>query len=116
MPAASGPASPARSRARALSLPPDHINAYLPRTSVPLGGFNAGLQPVDEGRNLGPVLGLARRNQVTESLRFDGEQRLGARAGIPDERVMDHVVVGQSGVAGEVLQGRPRIDQARKRD
>src|SRR5712692_3424964 len=76
--ATSRPALRARSRARALSLPPDHINAYLPLISVPLGGFKACLQPVDERPHPVPVLGFASLDQVEQSLGFDGEQRLGA--------------------------------------
>src|SRR5712691_5654128 len=101
----SSPRLPARSRAKALSLPPDHINAYLPLSSVPLSGIKSGLQPIDESRDLGPVLDLTSSDQIAQSLGLKREQRFGAGAGIADERVMDHVLIGQSGVAGEVLEG-----------
>src|SRR5713101_8035106 len=106
--ATSNPPLTARSRARALSLPPDHINAYLPFSSVPLRRLEAGLEPVDEGSHLCPVLGLASLDQIAESLGLDREQRLGAGAGVADERVMHNIVIVQSRVAGQVLEGRPR--------
>src|SRR5260370_30822433 len=114
--ATSSPPVTARSRARALSLPPDHINAYLPFSSVPLRRLEAGLEPVDEGSDLGPICGSPSRNQIAQGLALHHEQRFAAGAGVTDERVMDDIVIGQTSVAGKVLQGRPRVGQPRKRD
>src|SRR6266849_6345174 len=77
--------------------------------SVPLCRYETGFKPVDDGCYLHPVLGLARLDQLTQSVRLPGEQRLGTGAGVADKRVMDHVVVGQSRVFCEVLQGRPWV-------
>src|SRR5260370_16856060 len=83
---------------------------------VPLRRLCGGVVTVDEVSALCSICGFPSRNQIAQRLGLHREQRFGAGAGVPDERVMDDIVIGQPGVAGEVLQGRPRVGQPRERD
>src|SRR3982074_1948787 len=71
------------------------IEIHWPKLA-PAGRIQARLQPVDQGADLFPVSRPAGADQVAQRLRLDRQQRLGARARVADEGVVDDLLVGQA--------------------
>lgn len=77
-------------------------------------GSEAGLKPVDQARDLVPVLGPAGLDQVGQGLGLDREQRLGSGRGPADEGVVDEGVDRHAGRLRQVLERRQGIDLKRQ--
>ena len=78
-------------------------SAGLPAPASP-ARLEPGLQPVDDPRDLRPVLAFERVDEIAQRLRLERRQRLSAGRGLAHERVTNQGVGRGAGAAGEVVK------------